>query len=1105
MDESSADRFRRLQRSLDETGDWDEEDEEAASSGGESPPGTEAPEGDGSASYSAAESSGIESGESGPDAEDDSEGLPIPGWGESQPEAESAELDSSKAAEKTGSESGTGPRLEEEVPLKESVREPRIPQWRARQRTFRTGPLPAGAKSSTSGFPRAKRSRSRAARSCLFRMLLTGVFVFTAALFLTAGFMLYEYFQIASTLPPVEDLRSRTAQFETTRIYDRNGKLLYEILDPNAGRRTYVPLERISPYMLAATISAEDKNFFSHPGFDPMGILRAFTQNITSGETVSGASTITQQLARMVLMSPEERSEISYMRKVREALLAVEITRRYSKEEILELFLNENSYGNLAYGVEAAAETYYQVTADKLTLEQASLLAGLPQAPSVYDVYNNRDATLERQRQVLVMMIEASQEQNCILVGKGMPRVCVSADEAVAAWTAAQSAVFSPPDVFMRYPHWVNYIRQQLESMYDPQTIYRSGFQVYTTLDPGLQDLAEAVVQRQVQALADKNVTGGALVAIRPSTGEILAMVGSPDFNAQPAGQVNMAVRARQPGSAIKPLTYLAAFEMGWTPATLIWDVPSEFPPSNDPYDTNPPYKPVNYDNKFHGPVTVRSALANSYNIPAVKTLQAVGIYDNPDTPQPDGLVPMAKRLGISTLVRTDYGLSLTLGGGEVTPLELTAAYAVMANGGLKMPTAAILKIQTFDGKTVYEYQPPTGERVLRAEHAYLISSILSDNEARTPMFGANSVLNLPFAAAVKTGTTNDFRDNWAVGYTPDLTAGVWIGNPDNAPMIGTTGVSGAAPIWSEFMINAIQQMTGNNPAPFVPPPGIMQKLICAATGAEPGKYCATTRSESFVSDQPPLTADQDLWRDTWIDTFTGLRASAACADYMEQALTISVRDADARLWLAADPFGREWARLQGFPDPLRFFPDGECTAESPRPILSISSPSENQTVGDRSLEIRGRADATREFDHYALEYATDRDPDDWKPIVPSSSTSVSEIGTLAEWNLADIDDGWMTIRLTVYSRQGGKAELSVRFHLQKPVPTPVPTRTPTATPTTTPTPTLTSTPTNTDIPTATRTDVPTATPTDTASLTPTVEPTSTESPVPTPTETTPG
>jgi penicillin-binding protein 1C len=1092
MEESSADRFRRLQRSLDETGDWDEEDEESSAAEEEfsSPPaGSEVSS---EQSFSQSEPSSEESVEPEVAGEGDAGGRASHGNGESQPGRKPTDAEVSPPEVKEGIEPDAEPDLKEAAPLKEPVKQPRIPHWRARSRPSQTGPLSPGGVSSTSSFPRKKRSRGRTVRSCLFQLLLTAVFASTAILFVAAGFMLYEYFQIASTLPSVEDLKARTAQFETTRIYDRNGDRLYEILDPNAGRRTYIPLAKISPYMLAATVAAEDKNFFSHPGFDIWGILRAFTQNISSGETVSGASTITQQLARMVLMTPEERSERSYLRKVREALLAVEITRRYSKEEILELFLNENSYGNLAYGVEAAAETYYRTTADKLTLEQASLLAGLPQAPSVYDVYTNRDAALERQRQVLVMMIEDSQEQDCIFVGSGMAKLCVTADDAVAAWTAAQSAVFSSPDIYLRYPHWVNYIRLLLESMYDPQTIYRSGFQVYTTLDPGLQDLAEDVLRRQVQALYDKNVTGGALVAIRPSTGEILAMVGSPDFNAQPAGQINMAIRARQPGSAIKPLTYLAAFEKGWTPATLIWDVPTEFPPSNDPYDTNPPYKPVNYDNKFHGPVTVRSALANSYNIPAVKTLQAVGIYDDPNTSLPDGLILMAKRLGITTLVKPDYGLSLTLGGGEVTPLELTAAYAVLAGGGVRIPSVAILKIQTYSGETVYEYQPPAGVQVIRAEHAFLISSILSDNEARTPMFGAGSVLNLPFPAAVKTGTTNDFRDNWAVGYTPDLTTGVWIGNPDNTPMVGTTGVSGAAPIWAEFMIHAVQQLTGNNPAPFVPPPGILQKLICAVSGTEPSKYCLTTRTEYFASDQPPLTADQDLWRDTWIDTFTGLRASAACADSMEQALTISVADPDARLWLVGDSQGREWAKLQGFPDPLRFYPDGECTANSPRPILSISYPEENQTIGDRSMEIRGKADATSEFDHYSLEYATDRDPDDWISISHSSSTPVSTTGKLADWDVTEIDDGWMTIRLTVYSRQGGKAETKKRFHLQKPVPTAVPTRTPTITPTVTLTPTETNAP----------TDTLTGTPTPVPSETPTLEPTPTETQIPTATET---
>ncbi|MBN1438615.1 MAG: transglycosylase domain-containing protein [Anaerolineales bacterium] len=1086
MDESSADRFRRLQRSLDETGDWDDEDEEEEVSfedesapppeqaiAGEEPAGAEPPP-------------------------------PAPGHGfgaeEDSFSSDSGEVDPSSgesAAPPPGGPDGLEFETEfvESVPPKEPPKPPRIPHWRARRRPPRTGPLAPGGGSSTSGFSKSRRSRGRAVRSCLFRILLTGVFSFTAAGFLAAGFMLYEYFQIASTLPSVDDLRTHTAQFETTRIFDRNGQLLYEIIDPNAGRRTYTPLTSISPYMLAATIAAEDKNFFSHPGFDPWAILRAFTQNFSSGETVSGASTITQQLARMVLMTPEERSDISYMRKVREALLAVEITRRYSKEEILELFLNENSYGNLAYGVQAAAETYYRTTADRLNLEQASFLAGLPQAPSVYDVYTNREATLERQRQVLVMLIETSAEQDCVFIGENLGEVCISPDEAVAAWTASQSRQFAPPDVYMRYPHWVNYIRQQLESLYDPQTIYRSGFQVYTTLDPGVQDLAQDVVLRQVQALADKRVTGGALVAIRPSTGEILAMVGSPDFYAQPAGQVNMAVRARQPGSAIKPLTYLAAFEQGWTAATLIWDVPGEFPPSDDPFDTNPPYKPVNYDGRFHGPVTVRGALANSYNIPAVKTLQAVGIYDDPATPSPDGFIPMAKRLGITTLTRADYGLSLTLGGGEVTPLEMTGAFAVLAAGGVRIPPVAITKIQTFDGKTVFEHQPAAGERVLREEHAFLISSILSDNEARTPMFGANSVLNLPFPAAVKTGTTNDFKDNWTVGYTPDLAAGVWIGNPDNTEMIGTTGVSGAAPIWAEFMVHAVQQIAGGNPAPFTPPPGIIQKLICADSGTEPSKYCTSTRTEYFASDQPPLPAAQDLWRDTWIDTFTGLRASAACADHMQQGLTIAVSDPDARLWLAGTPEGRAWAAARGFPDPLIYYPEGECTADSPRPILLITVPEENQTVADERFDILGKADATREFDHFTLEYALDRDPDEWIAIIPPSTIPVSATGKLAEWDVSRIDNGWLTIRLTVFSRQGGKAEINVRFHLQKPVPTPVPTRTPTETPT------VTLTPTETPIPTGTPTFTPQPTSTGTASETPL--PTDTETPLPTSTPTT--
>ena len=561
---------------------------------------------------------------------------------------------------------------------------------------------------------------------CLVRVIIVMLFLVVLALVAAGAFLVYQYFTIAATLPSVEGLKAAASQFETTRIYDRNGDLLYELLDPNAGRRTYVPLNQISPYVIAATIATEDKEYYSHPGFDPLAIARALIANYTTGEVVSGASTITQQLARALLMDPNERTEITVRRKAREIILAAEITRRYSKDEILEIYLNEIYYGNLAYGIQAAAETYFNTTAGALNLEQSAFLAGLPQSPANYDIFTNRDTTLYRLKQVLTLMYTDSQEKGCIYVSTSPERICLEAQQAADAYIAIDSYTFTVRENQMVYPHWVNYIRYLLEQNYDAQTIYRSGFQVYTTLDPQLQTEAERIVKEQVDGLADKHVTDGALVAIKPSTGEILAMVGSADFyNDAIAGQINMALKPRQPGSSIKPLTYAAAFEKGWTPATLIWDVPSEFPPSGNPNDTREPYKPVNYDGKFHGPVTVRTALANSFNIPAVKTLDFVGIYDDPSTPQADGLINFAKRMGITTLTRDDYGLSLTLGGGEVTLLDMTSAFGVFANSGARVEPMAITKITDYSGNVIYQAPQPVANRVLKPEYAYLISSIL--------------------------------------------------------------------------------------------------------------------------------------------------------------------------------------------------------------------------------------------------------------------------------------------------------------------------------------------------------------------------------------------
>jgi penicillin-binding protein 1C len=814
---------------------------------------------------------------------------------------------------------------------------------------------------------------------CLFRGAFWGIFIIVFVALCVVSLLFFQYYKIASELPDIQDLKQQASQFETTRILDRDGNVLYEILDPTAGRRTYVHLEKISPYLVAATVATEDKGFYSHPGFDLMAIMRAFLQNYQGGGIESGASTITQQLARTLLFSPQERVEQTYSRKIREAILAAEITRRYSKDEILELYLNEIYYGNLAYGIEAAAETYFGTTADKLTLGQAAFLAGLPQAPSIYDVYTNPDVVFERLEDVLVLMYQASQEQGCIYVSNNQQRVCLDPIAITKAAEEIKNAEFKSADIHIRYPHWVNYVRALLEAQYDPQTIYRSGFSVYTTLDPGLQDLAESVVAEQVEALADHRATGGALVAIRPTTGEILAMVGSPDFYSEAnSGQVNMAVSPRQPGSAIKPLTYLAAFEKGWTPATLLWDVPSEFSPSGVPDDPSPAYIPVNYDDRFHGPVTVRSALASSYNIPAVKALDFVGIYDNSETGMEDGLVAFARRLGISTLTRPDYGLSLTLGGGEVTLLELTNAYSTMANGGRSIPPVAITKILDHNGGVVYDHLPTAGEQVIRPEHAFLISDILSDNRARTPAFGSDSVLNLPFQAAAKTGTTNDFRDNWTIGYTPDLAVGVWVGNANYTPMQNTSGLSGAGPIWSNYMKAAIQRVTGGNPSPFIRPPGVVEKVICAISGSEPSQWCTEQRSELFAADQPPLPKQEDLWKKQLLDSWTGLKASVECSDFTKDVFVLNVKDPWARKWINKDPKGKAWAEGIGFSKPVAFSPNRECRLDDPRPVLEFISPRDNETIRDGPLEIFVQADSTAWFDYVRLDYGLGADPSEW-------------------------------------------------------------------------------------------------------------------------------
>ena len=490
----------------------------------------------------------------------------------------------------------------------------------------------------------------------------------------------------------------------------------------------------------------------------------------------------------------------------------------------------------------------------------------------------------------------------------------------------------------------------------------------------------------------------------------------------------------------MKPFTYAAAFEKGWTPSTLIWDVPTQFPDG-----ANPPYEPRNYDGKFHGPLTVRLALANSFNIPAVKALEFVGIYDDPNTPEKEGMIGMAEKLGITSLTRNDYGLSLTLGGGDVSLIDMTSAYSVFANGGQRMPPVAILKITDFAGTIIDEYKPQAGEQVIRAEHAYLISSILSDNEARSFTFGRRSALNLSFQVAAKTGTTNDIRDNWTMGYTPDLATGVWVGNADYTPMTNSSGLSGAAPIWSQFMEFAVPYLTNGAPTPFNRPAGIMDKIVCRISGTEPSNACDSQYTEIYAFDQPPLPPSKDLARRVRIDLWSGFEASEACKGPSGDELVLNVPDKWGRDWLGTGD-GQFWLEDHGLPRDPYYAPERECNASDPQPIIEINL-TDGQIITSTTLEIKGSAAADGGFKKWVLEYGQGAEPGSWS-VLSESDNQVKD-GTLYTWDLSSVPNGIITLRLTLI---GEKAEVDKRVSLNLSLATPT---APSATPTNTPEPTL--------------------------------------------------
>jgi 1A family penicillin-binding protein len=641
-------------------------------------------------------------------------------------------------------------------------------------------------------------------------------------------------------LPPPEAAVSREV-FKSTYIYDRNGELLYEIFDPNGGRRTMVPISDMPQHLIAATLATEDANFYENPGFDLRAIVRALWQNFRGQEVLSGASTITQQLIRNALFDPEERYERSVERKIKEIVLAYKLSQMFSKDEILERYLNEIYYGNLSYGIEAAARTYFGKPARELTLAEASLIAGLPQSPVEYDPYVHvREARL-RQAEVLGLMV----------------RQGYITDETAEA-ALREELKFQPIRSDIRAPHFVMYVREMLERKYGRARLYHAGFRVYTTIDLNLQRPAEAAAREHIARIRDHNATNAAVVAINPNSGEILVMVGSADyFDQSISGQVNMTTALRQPGSTVKPFTYAAAFAKGsLSPGSVVMDEPTQFRGAG-----GEPYIPRNPDGRFHGPVTVRYALANSLNIPALKVIGDLGV-------QP--MIDLARAMGITSMADARrYGLTVTLGGGEVRLVDLVYAYAPFANGGLQIgqpvadpkpgsrefEPAAILKVVDAEGRVLEEYSPRPGKRVISPQVAWLITDTLSDDEARSDTYGRNSPLVIDRPAAVKTGTTDNFQDSWTVGYTPDLVVGVWVGNANNSPMRQILGVSGAGAVWHDVMLRLDQNTAAR---PFPRPPGVVQVAVDPRTGLRPAPG-GPTKLEWFLESQVPTQWAQPL------------------------------------------------------------------------------------------------------------------------------------------------------------------------------------------------------------------------------------------------------
>jgi len=751
-----------------------------------------------------------------------------------------------------------------------------------------------------------------------------------------AAYLIYSDF--ANELAPPDQIEETQQLLGSSRVFDRNGEdgvLLFEYARPSDGLRAPVRLHRVSQHLIDATVATEDATFWTNQGINFRGLLRAAWENFGVGSSDflggSGGSSITQQLVKNVLIPPEERTGRTLNRvrgKLKETILAIELTNEYGKEQILEWYLNSIFYGNFSYGVGAASQRYFGKAPAQLTLAESAMLAGLPQAPSLYNPLENFEGAKRRQGDVLALMVRHG---------------FITRAEADAAWR--EELEFDSAEFDIEAPHYVIYVREQVERLcrlerFVPPSgtggcenlMNNGGLRITTSLDFGLQARAESEVRSAIDDFeASTGAHNGALVAIDPSTGQILAMVGSRDFFDETIdGQVNLATATHSPGSALKPLTYLAAFQLDprtWHPATVLWDVPTTYVEAD-----GTEFKPVNFDGVFRGPVTVRSALANSMNVPAFKLADLLGSA---------ALLDTMHRLGITTMHDPGaYGPSITLGGGEVSLLDLTYAYATLANLGemkgqptlLALPDGfreldpvAVLEIRDAEGRLLYEWST-SGEPEVRVAappgHTYQITDILSDNSARSLLYGGDSLLLLDRPAAAKTGTAGDpgmddlRRDYWTMGYTPQLAVGVWIGNADESPMTGGSSVQTAGLIWNRFMLAAHQGLTAEE---FPVPDGLHRSLVyapavnpMAATQSDSDlqQPCTAPREELFVSLRVAPPVDNLICFEVDVDRRTLQRATVDTPeDYLQRGVWLEPPTVSRRGATALDPIAVEWLR----------------------------------------------------------------------------------------------------------------------------------------------------------------------------------------------------